>query len=113
MNFFKWSNNYPLKINKFGIPEPESSRIFYPDILLVPLVGYDSNLNRLGYGGGFYDKSINKHKKCFKKKEKPFITIGLAHSSQETDLLPHESHDMKLDFIVTEKELWSKKLISN
>ena len=44
----------------------------------------------------------------FKKKEKPFITIGLAHSSQEIDFLPHESHDMRLDFIVTEKELLSK-----
>ena len=50
MNFYSWSRNDPLKINKFGIPEPVSSKIFYPDILLVPLVAYDSSLNRLGYG---------------------------------------------------------------
>ena len=66
MDFFKWSNNDPLKINKFGIPEPISSKIFYPDILLVPLVGYDNDLNRLGYGGGFYDRYIEKIEKTKK-----------------------------------------------
>ena len=45
MDFFKWSKNDPLKINKYGIPEPVSSKIFYPDILLVPLVAYDNHLN--------------------------------------------------------------------
>ena len=60
MNFFKWSNKDPLKMNKFGIPEPVSSKILYPDILLVPLVCFDNNLNRLGYGGGFYDRYIEK-----------------------------------------------------
>ena len=58
MNFYNWSRNDPLKINKFGIPEPVSFKIFYPDILLVPLVAYDVSLNRLGYGGGFYDRYI-------------------------------------------------------
>jgi 5-formyltetrahydrofolate cyclo-ligase len=55
-----------LKINKFGIPEPLSSKVFYPDILLVPLVGYDGSLNRLGYGGGFYDRYIEKIEKIKK-----------------------------------------------
>jgi hypothetical protein len=49
-----WSNDEPLKLNKFGIPEPISKKIIYPDILLIPLVAYDDSLNRLGYGGGFY-----------------------------------------------------------
>ena len=100
MNFFKWSNNYPLKINKFGIPEPESSRIFYPDILLVPLVGYDSNLNRLGYGGGFYDRYIEKIEKI-----KKVIKIGLAFSYQKLESVPVNQYDKKLDFIITEKEI--------
>jgi 5-formyltetrahydrofolate cyclo-ligase len=60
MNFFKWSNNDPLRINKYGIPEPISSKIFYPDILLVQLVGYDNHLISLGYGGGFYVRYIEK-----------------------------------------------------
>ena len=71
MNFYRWSRNDPLKINKFGIPEPLSSKVFYPDILLVPLVAYDSSLNRLGYGGGYYDRYIEKiHKPMIKDIEK-------------------------------------------
>ena len=61
MDFFEWSSNDPLNINKYGIPEPISNKIKYPDILLVPLVAYDKNLNRIGYGGGFYDRYIKKN----------------------------------------------------
>ena len=75
MEFFKWTKNDPLKINKYGIPEPVSSKLYFPDILLVPLVGYDNDLNRLGYGGGFYDRYIKKIEKI-----KKIIKIGLAFS---------------------------------
>ena len=60
MNFFKWSYRDPLKFNKYGIPEPMSLKIIYPDVLLVPLVGFDKNKFRLGYGGGYYDRYIEK-----------------------------------------------------
>ena len=100
MDFFKWSNNDPLKINKFGIPEPISLKIFYPDILLVPLVGYDISLNRLGYGGGFYDRYIEKIEKI-----KEVIKIGLAFSCQKIKNMPFSKYDKKLDFIITEKEI--------
>ena len=100
MDFFKWSNNDPLKINKFGIPEPISSKKFYPDILLVPLVGYDNDLNRLGYGGGFYDRYIEKIEKI-----KKVIKIGLAFSYQKIKNMPLSKYDKKLDFIITEKEI--------
>ena len=100
MNFFKWSNSDPLKINKFGILEPVSFRIFYPDILLVPLVGYDDNLNRLGYGGGFYDRYIEKIEKI-----KNVIKIGIAFSFQKIISVPTNHYDKKLNFIITEKEI--------
>ena len=100
MNFYSWSRNDPLKINKFGIPEPVSSKIFYPDILLVPLVAYDSSLNRLGYGGGYYDRYIEKIEKI-----KKVIKIGLAFSFQKISSIPINQYDKKLDFIVTEKEI--------
>ena len=100
MNFFKWSNNDPLKVNKFGIPEPVSSKIFYPDILLVPLVGYDDNLYRLGYGGGFYDRYIEKIEKI-----KKVIKIGLAFSFQKITSIPISKYDKRLDFVITEKEI--------
>jgi 5-formyltetrahydrofolate cyclo-ligase len=100
MNFYSWSRNDPLKINKFGIPEPVSSKIFYPDILLVPLVAYDVSLNRLGYGGGYYDRYIEKIEKV-----KKVVKIGLAFSFQKISSIPINQYDKRLDFIVTEKEI--------
>ncbi len=100
MNFLQWSINDPLKINKFGIPEPISSKIIDPDILLVPLVSFDSKLNRLGYGGGFYDRYIEKIEKV-----KKVIKIGLAFSYQKIKKVPINKFDKKLDFIITEKEI--------
>ena len=98
MDFYKWSFFDSLKINKYGIPEPETKNIVYPDVILVPLVAFDKNLNRLGYGGGFYDRLI---KKLSKKKK--VIKIGLALSVQKIDNVPIDMHDQKLDYIVTNK----------
>ena len=98
MDFFHWSTKDPLQINKYGIPEPISNEIKYPSILLVPIVAYDKNLNRIGYGGGFYDRYINKI-----KKRKNIITIGLAYSFQKVKKIPINKYDKKLDFIITEK----------
>ena len=83
MDFFKWSTIDPLAINKFGIPEPTSKKIIYPDILLVPLVAFDKHLNRVGYGGGFYDRYIQKI-----RKNKKIKTIGLAYSFQKIKKIP-------------------------
>ena len=100
MNFYEWSKKDPLKINKFGIPEPVSFKIVYPDILLVPLVGFDNDLNRLGYGGGFYDRYIEKIDKI-----KKVTKIGLAFSCQKIKSVPIDRYDKKLDFVITEKEI--------
>ena len=90
MNFLKWSTNDPLKINKFGIPEPISLKIVVPDILLVPLVSFDVELNRLGYGGGFYDRYIEKIEKV-----KKVIKIGLAFSYQKIKKIHTNKFDRK------------------
>ena len=97
MNFFRWSTRDPLKINKYGIPEPTSGSVVYPNILLVPLVAFDKYLNRIGYGGGFYDRYIKKI-----KKNKKIITIGLAYSFQKVKEVPINKYDIKLDFVVTD-----------
>ena len=99
MDFFQWSLNDPLIINKYGIPEPISKKTQYPDILLVPLVAYDKDLNRLGYGGGFYDRYIKKI-----KKKKDVITIGLSYSFQKIKQIKINKHDIKLDFVLTNKK---------
>ena len=98
MNFYKWSFSDLLKVNKYGIPEPENNNIVYPDILLIPLVAFDKNLNRLGYGGGYYDRLI----KILSQKKK-IIKIGLAFSFQKIDKVPINAYDQKLDYIVTNK----------
>ena len=98
MDFYKWSFRDPLKINKYGIPEPVIKDIVYPDIILVPLVAFDKNLNRLGYGGGYYDRFIKKI-----SKDKKIMKIGLALSVQKIDKVPINVYDEKLDYIVTDK----------
>ena len=98
MDFIQWSSKEPLVINKFGIPEPSNGKIKFPDILLIPLLSFDKKLNRVGYGGGFYDRYIH----GIKRKKKPLL-IGLAYSFQKVKSIPITSYDKKLDFVVTEK----------
>jgi len=96
MDFYEWSFSNPLKVNKYGIPEPENKKIVYPDILLIPLVAFDKNLNRLGYGGGYYDRLIQRL-----SKKKKIIKIGLALSVQKIYKVPINTYDQRLDYIVT------------
>ncbi len=98
MNFFQWTFKEPLKINTYGIPEPLSKKKVYPDILLIPLVAYDQGLNRLGYGGGFYDRYLSSI-----EKNKKIIKIGLGYSFQKINKLPINQYDKKLDYVITEK----------
>tara|TARA_B100001057_G_scaffold986_1_gene985 strand:- start:390 stop:929 length:540 start_codon:yes stop_codon:yes gene_type:complete len=100
MEFFKWNENDPLLINKYGIPEPDVSNKVYPDILIVPLVAFDEELNRLGYGGGFYDRYIQKISKI-----KKIVKVGLAFSFQKIKKIPTNKYDKKLDLIITEKDV--------
>ena len=110
MLFIKWDTKEKLKKGILGNMEPTSTKnIVMPEILIVPMLLFDRELYRLGYGGGYYDKAIYKLKKKFDEEEKKFISIGLAYSEQETIRIPYENHDERLDFIITEKEIISKK----
>ena len=100
MNFYLWNLNDPLHVNKYGIPEPKSKTKVIPSILLIPMVAFDKKLNRLGYGGGYYDRFLEKFEK------KKIIKIGLALACQEVKKLPSNSFDKKMDFILTEKKLY-------
>jgi len=98
MDFCKWTYSEPLKINKYGIPEPANFFLVYPDILFIPLVAFDKKLNRLGYGGGYYDRFISKL-----SKKKKIIKIGVALASQKINKVPVNKYDQKLDYVVTNK----------
>ena len=99
MNFVEWKYLDPLRVNKFGMLEPSlQNKTIVPNFMLVPLLAFDNNNNRLGYGKGFYDKFLNKF-----LKKKYITTIGVAFSFQKYNKLPVSSLDIKLDYILTEK----------
>ena len=96
MNFVEWKYLDPLKVNNFGMLEPcLAKKPLVPDFMLVPLLAFDKNNNRLGYGKGFYDR--------FLKNKNKIITIGVAFSFQKYNKLSVSNLDVKLDYILTEK----------
>ena len=105
MNFFSWKKNEVLQVNKYGILEPLKLKQNVPDIMLVPLLAYDKNKYRLGYGKGFYDRYLNKYLKKFKN----ITTIGVAFSFQKYHKLPVNDKDVKLNYILTEKGIYKWK----
>ena len=100
MDFYEWSFQNSLRVSHQGIPEPNPKKKVIPDVLIVPLVGFDRHKFRLGYGGGFYDRYISKILK-FKK----IFTVGFAFSFQEISKIPINKFDQKLNFILTDKEI--------
>lgn len=104
--FAPFSQKTIFKNNKFSIPEPviESDKTRNAnelDLIIVPLLGFDRKGNRLGMGGGYYDRSLSFR---LNNKNKP-VLIGFAYKFQELDNITHEPWDVKLDFIATEDEL--------
>ena len=102
MNFYKWSKNKILFLNKFGILEPEKTKKEVPNIILVPLLAFDKKNNRLGYGKGFYDK--------FFEKNKDLTYIGYGYDFQEVSRLPSEHFDMQCNAIITNRSIKVIKL---
>ena len=100
MSFHSWIFKEPLHVNRFGIPEPKNSKNkIIPDLIMVPLVAFDKHLNRIGYGKGYYDRSLKKIRKI----KKNAIFLGIAYSFQKCTQIPINNNDFKLDYIFTEK----------
>ena len=100
MSFKSWSFKDPLYVNKFGILEPKNSKEkIIPDLIMVPIVAFDSHLNRIGYGKGYYDRSLEK----IRKVKKNAVSLGIAYSFQKCKKIPINKYDFKLDYIFTEK----------
>ena len=98
MDYYSWSTKNLLKLNKYGIPEPEQIKKVIPDIIFVPMVAFDNRLFRIGYGGGYYDRYIGKI-----SNKKNLLKVGIAHSCQKINRVPTNNYDKKLDIIITEK----------
>ncbi len=97
LDFARWEPDMPLVEGPFGAMIPEVREIFDPEIVIVPLVAFDARGGRLGYGGGFYDRTLERL-----RAKRPTLAIGFAYSAQQADQLPLEPTDQRLDFIVTE-----------
>ncbi|MEN6542821.1 5-formyltetrahydrofolate cyclo-ligase [Parvibaculum sp.] len=99
--FRRWRHGDPLVDGPHGTRAPASDApMLTPQVLIVPLLAFDRAGRRLGYGGGYYDRTL-----AFLRArgEKSILAVGLAFSGQEADELPEESDDQRLDWIVTER----------
>ena len=102
LTFRNWNTKDDLKKNKYGILQPKEDAVEdHPEMIIVPLVGFSMLGYRLGYGGGYYDRFIDAKNKAGK-----IITVGFGYTFQEVNDLPIESHDQKLNWILTEKYLY-------
>ena len=103
LNFIEYNLKTKLVSGKFGIMQPNNlSKEFLPEIILTPCLAFDENGFRLGYGGGYYDKTFSYLKKIKHK----FISIAVAFDDQKIDELIHDKYDQKIDYILTEKKLY-------
>jgi 5-formyltetrahydrofolate cyclo-ligase len=91
-----------LTLGMLGIPEPSPAAAeVVPDIMLVPLAAFDAAGHRIGYGAGHYDYTF-----AHLRKQKAIIGIGLAFAAQEIEAIPALSHDVPLDYVLTEKRVF-------
>ncbi|WP_236645269.1 5-formyltetrahydrofolate cyclo-ligase [Aidingimonas lacisalsi] len=107
--FIRYDRHTPMRRNRFGIHEPDTRHgahrarrrpVWALDLVLLPLVGFDSRGQRLGMGGGFYDRSL-----AFTRHRRPRpVLIGAAHACQEVDHLPSADWDVPLDAIVSDQQ---------
>jgi 5,10-methenyltetrahydrofolate synthetase len=95
LNFHVWYPGCPMEEDAFGIPKPKDTEAFMPQLLLVPCVGFGPAGLRLGYGGGFYDRTLGA------LTPKP-VTVGVGYAHGFVPWLEAEPHDVPLDAILTE-----------
>ncbi len=100
LKFSRWSPDGPLKDGPFGAKVPQVDDYFAPEILVVPLVAFDAKGGRLGYGGGFYDRTLEGL-----RAQRPTLAIGFAFDAQEAVELPLEPTDQQLDMVITESRV--------
>ena len=107
--FSGYSKDQKLSLNDYGIPEPEhnNEKLIQAeqfDLMFIPLVAFDSKCNRIGMGGGYYDKTLA-FKKESEKKSKPLL-IGLAYEFQKIDTIEKNAWDIPMDAIITENKTY-------
>ena len=100
LRFSLWEPEGEMKDGPFGAQIPVVEAWMEPEILIVPLVAFDRQGGRLGYGGGFYDRTLE----ALRRGRRPTI-VGIAYDAQLGDRLAREPHDAVMDFVVTERRV--------
>jgi len=98
LRFREWEEDAPLEPGMFGAMIPTGGEWLVPDLVIVPLLAFDARGYRLGYGGGFYDRTLQALRAA-----RPTVAIGFAFAAQELAEVPTEPTDQRLDWIVTER----------
>jgi 5-formyltetrahydrofolate cyclo-ligase len=106
VEFWHWRPGMPMKPGIWNIPVPAERELFEPEALIVPLVGFDSQLFRLGYGGGYYDRTLARA--C----PKPYC-IGFGYESGRLPTVFPQPHDIPMDLIVTDDQVHRRADIVN
>jgi 5-formyltetrahydrofolate cyclo-ligase len=102
LRFHVWYPGCPMEEDAFGIPKPKDTEAFEPQLLLVPCVGYGPKGLRLGYGGGFYDRTLAA------LQPRP-VTVGVGYANGYVPWLEAEPHDVPLDAMLTDEGLhWQR-----
>lgn len=95
--FRLWSPGAPLERGRFATRHPgDDAQETAPDVLLVPLLAFDTQGYRLGYGAGFYDRTLSQL-----RARKSIIAIGIAYDIQKVEIVPHDRYDQPLDWVLT------------
>ncbi len=99
LTFRDWDPALPLAAGRYGIHEPGADRPeVAPAVLLVPMLAFDRTGHRLGYGAGYYDRTLDALRAV-----RPVLAVGVAFAAQEVEAVPCADHDERLDWIVTER----------
>lgn len=98
LRFRRWTPGCATVAGPFGVEVPVEGQDIVPEVLIVPLLAFDRTGARLGYGGGFYDRTLAQL-----RSRGPVLAVGLAYAAQELPHLPSEPTDQPLDAIVTEE----------
>lgn len=100
LEFREWMPDCEMVEGAFGALIPVGSGVLEPELLITPLLAWDRKGYRLGYGGGFYDRTLEQL-----RAKRPTIAVGFAYSAQEVPSVPRESTDQRLNALVTEQEI--------
>jgi len=102
LEFRRWQPDDPLEPGPFNtLQASDAAERAIPDLLLVPMLAYDERGGRLGYGGGYYDRTL-----AFLRDKGAVTAVGIAYAAQKMENLPCEAHDQPLDWMVTEQSAW-------